>query len=87
LWFLIEFVPHEAVSLSLLITQVIAFIWILMRLWQRASETLWYQQNVPVVAVAYTEPSLGADAPIVEMGSPEPPAGAPDPGDVPLTHA
>jgi len=89
LWFLIEFVPHQAVGLSLLITQVIVFIWILTRLWQRASETLWYHQNAPgVAAVAYVEPPPPVSgAPMVDMPAPEPPADAPGPGDIPLTQA
>jgi hypothetical protein len=48
LWIWVRFIPAEGIRRSLLITQAIIFLWILTRLWQRASETLWYQANAPV---------------------------------------
>jgi hypothetical protein len=67
LWIWAAFVPHQAVSVTLLITQVIVFLWIFTRLWQRASETLWYQHHAPApVAVPYAEPVTQAESALMD---------------------
>ena len=85
LWFWVRFVPHQAVALTLLITQLIVFLWIFTRLWQRASETLWYQQYAPAV-VAYTEPAPQPEtplmqAPVADSRGPAAPFEEPSPAD------
>ncbi len=85
LWVWVRLVPAEGITRSLVITQAIVFLWILTRLWQRASETLWYQANAPVPEAipAETYPPLE----ILPLGG-EPPAGSepsmgPEPGSEP----
>jgi len=78
LWFWAASVPHQAVTLSFLITQFIVFFWIFARLWQRASETLWYQANAPV-PVEYTAPIPQPESSLMEFPLAE------SPGDVPPT--
>jgi hypothetical protein len=78
LWIWIKFVPPEGLVRSFLITQIIVFLWILTRVWQRASETLWYQAHAPLpemIPEAYT-PTPGMTASITPPG---PPAGS-EPG-------
>lgn len=48
LWIWMRFVPAEGIRRSFFLTQAIIFLWILTRLWQRASEMLWYQAKAPV---------------------------------------
>lgn len=48
LWIWKRFVPAEGIRRSFFLMQAIIFLWILTRLWQRASETQWYQANAPV---------------------------------------
>jgi hypothetical protein len=86
LWLWVELVPHQAVTLTFLITQAIVFLWILTRLWQRANETLWYRQNAPV-AVAYTVPVPQPEPPVMATPQPEPPIDGPSAGDVEISQA
>lgn len=59
LWIWERFVPAEGIRRSFFLTQAIIFLWILTRLWQRASETLWYQAHAPVPErLPETYPSL-----------------------------
>lgn len=44
-WVWVKFVPAEAVGLSFLLGQAVVLLWLTTRLWQRASETLWYQRR------------------------------------------
>ncbi len=46
----VKLVRPEWVGDSFLITQLVALAWLGTRLWQRASETLWYQQHPAVVS-------------------------------------
>jgi hypothetical protein len=72
LWVWVRFVPHQAVNTSLILTQAVVFWWILTRLWQRSSETLWYQEHS---AAAEAAPRPDFFAPLLEpSGSDEPPA-------------
>jgi hypothetical protein len=71
LWVWIRFVPAEGLKRSFLITQAIIFLWILTRLWQRASETLWYQAHAPVpemIPEAYAPPQSRLET---ALGAPE----------------
>lgn len=84
LWIWVRFIPAVGITRSLLITQAIIFLWILTRLWQRASETLWYQANAPApetIPATYTpvEPLTFASE---REPAPEPPA-EPEPGSEP----
>ena len=46
-WVWVKFVPAESVGLSFLLGQAVVLLWLATRLWQRASETLWYQRRFP----------------------------------------
>ncbi|HEV2488554.1 MAG TPA: hypothetical protein VGT03_02005 [Candidatus Acidoferrales bacterium] len=50
LWLWMFVLRPEAITTALLLSQLMILWWIGARLWQRASETLWYQQNAPVPA-------------------------------------
>jgi hypothetical protein len=43
----IKLVPPSQVGIAFLLGQFIAFLWLATRLWQRASEVAWYEQNRP----------------------------------------
>lgn len=88
LWFWVEHVPHQAVTLAFLISQVIILLWIVTRLWQRASETLWYQENAPAAVVApYAEAALEPAAYTMEAPPIEPPAQEPGAGETEIPQA
>lgn len=87
-WFWVEHVPHQAVTLAFLITQVVILLWIVTRLWQRASETLWYQQNAPAAVVApYAETARERDAYTMEAPPIEPSAQEPGAGETEISQA
>jgi hypothetical protein len=67
LWIWVRLVRPEWIGVSFLLTQLILLSWLGTRLWQRASETIWYQRRLPRVV---KEPEA-APAP--------PPAPAPEP--------
>ncbi len=46
----VKFVPAERIGAAFLLAQFIAWLWIAMRLWQRASEVIWYQRQRPAPA-------------------------------------
>jgi hypothetical protein len=46
-WGWIKLVRPEWIGVSLLLGQAVLLVWLGTRLWHRASETLWYQQNRP----------------------------------------
>jgi hypothetical protein len=56
-WVWVKFVPAGSVGLTFLLGQAVVLLWLATRLWQRASETLWYQRRFPPPA------SVPADAP------------------------
>jgi hypothetical protein len=70
LWVWISLVRPEQIEISFLLTQLVALGWLGTRLWQRASETVWYQQRFSGVATA-TEPSPALPPP--RTLEPEPP--------------
>jgi hypothetical protein len=47
LWGWIRMVRPEWIGVSFLVGQAVLLVWLGTRLWQRASETLWYAQNRP----------------------------------------
>jgi hypothetical protein len=47
LWVWVRLVRPEAIGVSFLLLQLILLSWLGTRLWQRASETLWYQRRYP----------------------------------------
>ncbi|MGC1684509.1 MAG: hypothetical protein WA734_02710, partial [Candidatus Acidiferrales bacterium] len=65
----VHHVSHGSITLSLLISQLIALFWLGTRFWHRASETLWYKnylsrpesESVSPAPSPY-EPSLVASA-------------------------
>jgi hypothetical protein len=66
LWIWVRLVRSEWIGVSFLLTQLILLSWLATRLWQRASETIWYQRRLPVV-VAKPEPAPTAPpAPALE---------------------
>jgi hypothetical protein len=79
LWVWIRWVPHQAVTSSFLLSQAVILLWIFARLWQRSSETLWYQQCAPVLNI-FSE----APAPALEFVMEAPPAPQAPPADVSL---
>jgi hypothetical protein len=83
LWSWVRLVRPEWIGVSFLLTQLILLSWLGTRLWQRASETIWYQRRLPVV-VAQPEPAPAPPpAPALEPEAPDfnpPVAGTPDPG-------
>ncbi len=48
-------VPHTAIVSSFIVSQILIVFWIAMRLWQRASETVWYQRYQAALAPAPVE--------------------------------
>ncbi|HEY0703677.1 MAG TPA: hypothetical protein VGD60_13000 [Candidatus Acidoferrales bacterium] len=62
--------PESTVA-AFLLSQFMLLIWIATRLWQRASEAIWYRQNAPVVSPepVWTPPPVIAP---IAMGEPEP---------------
>ncbi len=70
-WIWIRLVRPEWIGASFLVTQLMLLIWLATRLWQRASETIWYQQRF---AAIIKEPDL-APAPqspqAVELVAPD----------------
>jgi len=49
LWIWARLVRPEWIGISFLLTQLILLSWLATRLWQRASETIWYQRRHPRV--------------------------------------
>jgi hypothetical protein len=79
LWVWVRFVPAEGIGRSFLITQFIIFLWIFTRLWQRASETLWYQASAPAPEATPLGYYRAPSAPGIEraLGEPGPPPAEP----------
>ncbi|MGH9433954.1 MAG: hypothetical protein ACRD3T_20690 [Terriglobia bacterium] len=67
-WIWVKAVPHEVVAVSFLFGQAVIFLWLLTRLWQRASESIWYNVHQPAPVEL---------PPVLVAGEPEPPPGAP----------
>jgi len=50
-WVWVKWVGPQSVGVSFLLGQGVVFLWLGTRLWQRASETLWYQRRFPATPV------------------------------------
>jgi hypothetical protein len=73
LWVWIRWVPHQAVTTSFLLSQGVILLWIFARLWQRASEVLWYQQHAPAVSIFPEAPTPGVGSVMEAPPAPEAP--------------
>jgi hypothetical protein len=62
LWIWVRLVRPEWIGVSFLLTQLILLSWLATRLWQRASETIWYQRRLPAL-VAKLEPAAAPPPP------------------------
>ncbi len=51
-------VPAERIGAVFLLAQFVAWLWIATRLWQRASEVIWYQRQRPEPAPIAVEPKI-----------------------------
>ena len=56
-WIWIRFVRPEWIGASFLVTQLTLLSWLATRLWQRASETIWYQRRMPAVVKESEQPA------------------------------
>ena len=56
-WIWIRFVRPEWIGASFLVTQLMLLSWLATRLWQRASETIWYQRRMPAVVKESEQPA------------------------------
>jgi hypothetical protein len=71
LWIWIRLVRPEWIGVSFLLTQLMLLSWLGTRLWQRASETIWYQRRVlGVVEKPEPTPAL-TPAPALEPEAPD----------------
>ncbi|HUY12622.1 MAG TPA: hypothetical protein VMX16_03185 [Terriglobia bacterium] len=73
-WIWVKAVRPESVGASFLLGQAVIFIWLFTRLWQRASESIWYNAHraaavEPVPVTPAPEPALSVAAPLT---GPEP---------------
>jgi hypothetical protein len=62
----VRWVRPEWVGTSFVITQLMALVWLGTRLWQRASETLWYQQHLALLIPPRTSIASVASSPAFE---------------------
>lgn len=61
-WIWVRWVPHQAVTASFLLSQLVILLWIFARLWQRSIEVLWRRQNVSLAGAV-------PQAPLPDLGS------------------
>ena len=75
-WVWARHVRPESIRVSFLLSQAVLLVWLGTRLWQRASETLWYAQQftapAPVAPEVLVTPPFVSEPPPPEAGSPEP---------------
>jgi hypothetical protein len=57
LWIWVRLVRPEWIGISFLLTQLMLLGWLGTRLWQRASETVWYQRRMPAVVKESEQPA------------------------------
>jgi len=70
-WFWLRIVRPEWIGASFVITQVMVLSWLGTRLWQRASETIWYRQQAPAATKAVESAPLPLHVPTVEPAAPD----------------
>jgi len=70
-WIWIRLVRPEWIGASFLVTQLMLLSWLGTRLWQRASETIWYQQRIPAVAMEFESSPASPPPAAVEPPAPE----------------
>jgi hypothetical protein len=73
LWVWIRWVPHQAVTTSFLLGQTVILLWIFARLWQRASEVLWYQEHASPVTIFPEAPRAEVESVMEPPPEPEAP--------------
>ena len=84
LWIWVRLVRPEWIGVSFLLTQLILLSWLGTRLWQRASETIWYQRRHPGVVKEPEAAPPPPPAPALEPEAPDlnpPVAGTSDLGE------
>lgn len=79
LWIWVRLVRPEWIGVSFLLTQLILLSWLGTRLWQRASETIWYQRRLPGVVKEPEPAPAPPPAPALEAEAPDfnPPVAGP----------
>jgi hypothetical protein len=83
LWIWVRLVRPEWIGVSFLLTQFILLSWLATRLWQRASETIWYQRRLPALVTKLELAPAPSPPPPLEPEAPDfnpPVAGTSDPG-------
>jgi len=70
-WIWIRLVRPEWIGASFLVTQLMLLSWLGTRLWQRASETIWYQQRIPAVVTEPEAAPAPPSVPAVEPAAPD----------------
>jgi hypothetical protein len=70
-WIWIRLVRPEWIGASFLVTQLMLLCWLGTRLWQRAGETIWYQQRIAAVVKAPEPAPAPQPAPAVEPVAPD----------------
>jgi hypothetical protein len=69
-WVWATLVRPEWILVSFLLSQAVLLVWLGTRLWQRASETLWYERQLPLLVPASSGPELSPAQPSTpESGS------------------
>ena len=72
-WIWVRLVRPESIRASFLVSQAALLLWLGARLWQRASETIWYQRHFPSPVPAPSEPQFSPSRPLaLEPVAPEP---------------
>ena len=69
----VKLVRPESILTSFFVSQAALLLWLGARLWQRASETIWYQRQFPSLVPAPSEPQFSPSEPLAfEPAAPEP---------------
>ena len=70
-WIWIRLVRPEWIGASFFVTQLMLLSWLATRLWQRASETIWYQQRIPAVIKGPEPPPAPLPVSVVQPVAPD----------------
>jgi hypothetical protein len=71
LWIWVRLVRPEWIGVSFLLTQLILLSWLATRLWQRASETIWYQRRLPALVTKLEPAPAPSPPPALEPQAPD----------------